>query len=110
VTAADLVAHPERIADVEPRAVPAILAQLTSVAAALAARMPAPDGHHEDDGAVADRDRLLTAKEAAAILQVSPDFLRRSPHARPLRVRVGRELRFSSHALQAFIARRTGRE
>ncbi len=45
-------------------------------------------------------DQLLTAKEAAIILKVSPDFLRRSPVAKPFRVYVGREPRFTARGIQ----------
>jgi excisionase family DNA binding protein len=107
LTAADLVAHPERIADVAPTQIPTILAQLTTLTAALAARSALPSA---PSAASEQGDRLLTVKEAAALLQMSVDFLRRSPVARPLRVRVGRELRFSARAIDAFIERRTGRE
>jgi len=44
------------------------------------------------------------------MLHVSVDFLRRSPTMRPLRLYVGRELRFSYAGIQAYIRRNAGRE
>jgi hypothetical protein len=111
LTAAELVAHPERIADVDPSAVPALLVQLATATAALAARLPvSANGHQQGCGDTPDGDRLLNAKEAAVILKMSQDFLRKSPVARPFRVYVGRELRFSARGIETFIARRAGRE
>jgi hypothetical protein len=108
LTAEDIVANPALVADVEPAAVAQILARLATVTAALAARMPvlAPSNAPETQRS----DRLLSAKEAAEVLHVSVDFLRRSPTIRPLRVHVGRELRFSSVAIQTYIRRQAGRE
>jgi len=109
ITAAELVADPSLISDVAPHRVPVLLAQVTTTAAALAARMPAQNCKPRDAAPTAD-DRLLSAGEARALTGMSVDFLRRSDAAKPWRVRVGRELRFSYLAIQRYISRHAGRE
>jgi hypothetical protein len=54
-------------------------------------------------------DRLLSAREAGALLNVSKDTLYGSDELKPLRVKVGRRILFSLRAAQDFIARRAGR-
>ena len=107
LTAADLVAHPERIANVEAADVPALLTQLATVTALLATRLPATDGRAIENTETADR--LVSVSEAAAMLDVSEDFLYRSDTARPFRVRIGAHVRFSFLKVQAFIRQRAGR-
>src|SRR5262249_28262176 len=109
VTAAELMADPSLIGDIAPERVPELLIQVTSIAAALAARMPAQN-HNARDDAPATGDHLLDADEAKALTGMSVDFLRRSGAAKPWRVRVGRELRFSHQAIQDYIRRHAGRE
>ncbi len=106
LTAGAILDDPGLIPDVPSADVAALLAQLTACAAALAARMPAADSSR----APAAADRLLKPDEAAAVLNVSVDFLRRSPSLKSVRVYLDRELRVSEAALQALIARRRGRE
>ena len=108
VTAAELMADPSLIGDIAPDRIPELLIQVTSIAAALAARMPAQ--HNARDDAPATADHLLDADEAKALTGMSVDFLRRSGVAKPRRVRVGRELRFSYLAIQRHIRRHLGRE
>jgi hypothetical protein len=108
VTAAELVADPSLIGDVPTKRIPELLVQVTATAAALAARMPPQN--HRVDSAPAAADRLLNADEAKALTGMSVDFLRRSGAAKPWRVRVGRELRFSYLAIQRYISRHAGRE
>ena len=101
---AQVLAHPERVAELAPEAIPPLLVELAGLHTALAARLataataesPAPD-------------RLLPVDDAAALLSVSSDFLYRSPAAKALRVRVGGRVLFSSVAIQQYIRRRTGR-
>jgi len=109
VTAAELMADPSLIGDIAPDRVPELLIQVTSIAAALAARMPAQN-HNAWNDVSATGDRLLDADEAEALTGMSVDFLRRSGAAKPWRVRVGRELRFSYQAIQRYIRRHAGRE
>jgi hypothetical protein len=108
MTLAELVEHPERAADVTLEAIPALLTQLTTISAALAARMVVKDVSKRSERR--ESDHLLTLDEAAAILKISVDFLRRSPTMRALRVRLNRELRISAQALQGHIRRAAGKE
>jgi hypothetical protein len=109
LTAGAIVDDPALIPDVCSADIPALLAQLTATAAALAARMPAQNDHARD-AAPSPADRLLSAGEAKMLTGMSVDFLRRSSAAKPWRVRVGRELRFSHQAIQDYIRRHAGRE
>lgn len=109
ITAAELLADPSLIDDVSADRIPALLAQVTATAAALAARIPALN-HNAREDAQATGDHLLDADEAKALTGMSVDFLRRSGAAKPWRVRVGRELRFSHQAIQDYIRRHAGRE
>jgi hypothetical protein len=105
-----LLADPARVADIAPAALPALLAQLTTAAAAVAARLSAI-APESDSGtaAAAGSDRLLTAKEAGALLNLSTDFLYKHDAAKPFRVRIGSEVRFSMAGIQRFIDRHRGR-
>jgi len=110
VTAAELVADPARVADVDAVTLPALLAQLTTAAAAVAARLStiAPPTS-ASAAAGTSGDRLLTAKEAAVLLGLSTDFLYKHEAAKPFRVRIGSEVRFSLAGIQRFIERHRGR-
>ena len=105
-----LLADPARVAEVEPAALPALLAQLTTAAAAVAARLSAIAPASDNGTApVAGGDRLLTAKEAAVLLNLSTDFLYKHEAAKAFRVRIGSEVRFSLVGIQRFIERHRGR-
>jgi excisionase family DNA binding protein len=106
---ASLVGHPERALNVPPEALPAILIELASLQSAIAARAGSGWSALPLDAAT-EPDRLLTVKEAAAMLGVSKDFLYGSPAAKPLRVRLGTRVMFSQQEIQRFIRRRAGRE
>ena len=109
ITVAELVADPSLINDVAPDRIRVLLAQVTVTAAALAARLPAQNDNARDAAPTA-ADRLLSVGEARALTGMSVDFLRRSGAAKPWRVRVGREVRFSHQAIQDYIRRHAGRE
>jgi hypothetical protein len=107
---ADLVAQPSRVAEVDPATLPALLAQLTTAAAAVAARLSMIAPLSENGTApAAGGDRLLTAKEAAVVMNLSTDFLYKHEAAKPFRVRIGSEVRFSLAGIQRFIERHRGR-
>src|SRR5690349_9566846 len=108
VTAAQVVADPARVADVEVATLPTVLTQLIMVAAAVAARLSTIEPRSEPP-ATSGGDRLLMAKEASVLLNLSTDWLYKSEAARPFRVRIGSEVRFSSIAIQRFIERHRGR-
>ena len=109
ITAAQVVADPARVVDVDIAALPALLAQLTTTAAVVAARLSAIEPSRAESAAPSGGDRLLTAKESAVLLNLSTDFLYRSEAARPFRVRIGNEVRFSLAGIQRFIERHRGR-
>jgi predicted DNA-binding transcriptional regulator AlpA len=108
VTAAQVVVDPARVVDVDPAGLPALLAQLTTAAAAVAARLSTIEPPNAPQVA-SGGDRLLMAKEASVLLNLSTDWLYKSEAARPFRVRIGSEVRFSSTAIQRFIERHRGR-
>jgi len=108
VTAAQVVADPARVADVDPAGLPALLVQLTMAAAAVAARLSTIEPRSAETLPAPGGDRLLTAKEAAALLNLSTDFLYKHDSAKPFRVRIGSEVRFSLAGIQRFIARHRG--
>jgi len=109
MTAAQIVADPARVGDVDVASLPSLLTQLTTVAAVVAARLSATQPQRAQAPAPSGSDRLLTAKEASVVLNLSIDFLYKSEAAKPFRVRFGNEVRFSLAGIQRFIERHRGR-
>ena len=111
LTAAELVEDPGRVVDLDPAAVPGILAQLTALTAAVAARLRASEPVRAAGvaAAVGAGDRLLTVGEASGLTGMSKDWLYRSDAARGFRVKMGSDVRFSYLAIQRFIERQRGR-
>ena len=111
LTAAELVAHPERITDVERAAVPVILAQLTAVSAALAARLQVDPADGDSGKPAGDPalDRLLDIREAASRLGVSPTWLYRRVNRLPFMIRLDRQVRVSAAGLERYLRARQGR-
>jgi hypothetical protein len=110
ITVAELLTDPARVAEVDPAALPALLAQLATAAAVVAARLSTIGSESSQAAAPAGGgDRLLTAKEAAVLLNISTDFLYKHEAAKPFRVRIGSEVRFSMAGIQRFIQRHRGR-
>jgi excisionase family DNA binding protein len=97
-TLADLAAQPERVQELAPEVARALLVQLATLQAPLLAR--ALIGGRQDDGG----DTLLTVAEASAQLGLGEDWLYRHARKLPFTVRVGRQVRFSSRRLDAYIA------
>jgi len=65
------------------------------------------NGHHQENG---EGDCLVGAKEAAARLAVTVDYLYRHADKLPFTVRVGPgQLRFSSNGIERYIQTRQGR-
>ena len=108
-TAAEIVADPARVGDVDVASLPTLLAQLTTAAAVVAARLSAIEPQRAESPASSGSDRLLTAKEAAVLLNLSTDFLYKHEAAKAFRVRIGNEVRFSLAGIQRFIERHRGR-
>jgi len=108
LTAGAIVDDPAKIADIPPEMVPRMIAQLSTTAAALAARLPLG---LTSNGLAHEADELLKPAEAAKMLGVSDDFVRTSPTLKAIRVRLGSDvIRVSRRALQGMIGRRLGRE
>jgi hypothetical protein len=92
------LADPERVQDVPPDALPALLAQFTALQIGLAARLAVVSGAPPDEP-----DRLLTIDEAAQLLAVTKDWLRRRS-ALPFVVKLSDGVvRYSRRALDRFI-------
>jgi hypothetical protein len=104
-TAAEIVADVARAADLDPSAAPAILAQLGAASLAVAARLAAAP---PQPPAQTSEDRLVDAEHAAAMLCMSEKWCRTSGAARPLRVMVGTDVRFSVQRIQRFIRLHAG--
>lgn len=105
---ADLVAEPGKAGLVPLEAIPAMLGDLERLRATLWARLTLPPGGG-NAGQSVDGDRLLSAREAAAKLGASADYLYRHSRNLPFTVRVGRGLRFSKAGIERFIRQRVGR-
>ena len=102
---ATLLDHPERVADVPPERVPALLVQLAAVQTALAARLTsgAPSTLLANDSG---GDQLLTAEEVHRQTTVSVRWLYRHANALPFTRRVGRKVLFSSAGLAKWLSTR----
>jgi hypothetical protein len=109
ITAAQVIADPARVGDIDVASLPSLLAQLTTAAAVVAARLSAVGPAKAESPAPSASDRLLTAKEASVVLNLSTDFLYKSEAAKTFRVRFGSEVRFSHAGIQRFIERHRGR-
>ena len=100
MTAADLVAHPERIADVDVADAPRFIALLTSTAAALAARLlESPP----DDPSTTRAGELLRVDEAAKRLNVSTTWLYRRAGRLPFVVRLDGHVRVAAAGLERYL-------
>ncbi len=102
ITAAELVAAPARIAEVDPAAVPVLLAQLAAAQAQLAARLlesPPDDGSEARAGA----GELLRVEEAAKRLNVSTTWLYRRAGRLPFVVRLDGHVRVSAAGLERYL-------
>ena len=87
------VAHPERIADADPAAVPGLLAQLAAAQAQLTARLlESPP----DDGSEAGAGELLRVEEAAERLNDCTTWLYRRTGRLPFVVRLDGHVRVSA--------------
>jgi predicted DNA-binding transcriptional regulator AlpA len=102
-TLAELLAHPERVADLEPSQVPALLAQLAALSLALSARLaatserePSANGH------------MLSPDEVGALLGIPREQVWRYSRRRSWQKftrRVSRKcVRFDEAGLRAWLA------
>jgi predicted DNA-binding transcriptional regulator AlpA len=105
---AELINHPEMLAQIPGDSIAPLLVQIASLQNALAARLL-----EEASGNAADRngngDTLLGVKEAAAKLGVTEDWLYRRSDKLPFVVRMGRNVRFSLQGIERYIRQHAGR-
>ena len=105
---AELIAEPEKAGLLPPEAIPAMLGELERLKATLWSSLtmrPLSNGHASSQ----DGDRLLNAKEAAAKLGASQDWLYRHSRNLPFTVRIGRKVLFSEAGIERYIRQRMGR-
>ena len=108
---ATLLADPERITSIKPESIPALIGEVESLKAKLWAQLQAsavpahPIPTPSQNGG--DKDRLLTANEAADQLNVSRRWIYRKADTLPFTRRLsGGTLRFSSAGLTRWQASR----
>jgi hypothetical protein len=105
ITMADIIDHPEQAQEVPTEAIPPLLAQLAAAQSALAARLLCSRTIEADQQSLQEKDSLLTAEQAAILLNVTPRWLyrhaKRLPFARKLSRKV---LRFSEIGLRKWQA------
>lgn len=93
-----LIEKPEQASALSPADARALLPHLLSLQTAVLARaLTAPSGPEAGD-------TLLTVKQAAERLGVTPDWLYRHADRLPFTRRLGRQLRFSSWGLAEYLA------
>ena len=94
MTHRDALARAEEAVRTVPRAeLPVLIGELERVKAEAMARLVAPEGE----------DALLTAEEAAEVLNVSPATVYRNADRYPFVRREGRLVRFSRRGLQEYV-------
>lgn len=104
---ADLVTDPGKITALPSEAIPSIRGELAKLDTLLLSRLLS-----RDSGQVAtdsEGDRLLDAKQAAAMLHSSTDYLYRHSSKLPFTVRMGRKVLFSESGITRYIRARMGR-
>jgi predicted DNA-binding transcriptional regulator AlpA len=102
---AELIDTPERITEIPAAAVPVLLAKLASVQSLLTSRLLLDSTTRSVEPAVTDNERLLTAKEAAPILGVTPHWLYRHAKKLPFTRRLSRKvLRFSESGIRRYMS------
>ena len=107
-TLISLLNAPESVCGVSAEMVPDLLAQLRGLEARLLVRLVASAPRVPTKEGRTEPDRLLSAAEAAARLDVTPRWLYRHAGNLPFTRRLSRKaLRFSETGLQRYIATRS---
>jgi predicted DNA-binding transcriptional regulator AlpA len=105
-TLADLLNDPERISAMPQDLIAELRGQIAKLDTLLLSRLL----NGEQPKPSMERDRLLTAAEAAHKLGATEDWLYRHANTLPFAVRVGKKyLRFSEAGIERYIRQRTGR-
>ena len=98
-----LVNDPSGIEAVPASQIPALLARLSSLQTAIAARLMVTGEK------TVETDNMLTIEQAAERLGVSADWIYRRSKKLPFIVRLGRNVRCSARELDRFLRNRVGR-
>ena len=102
---ADILDHPEQAQEVPTEAIPPLLAQLAAAQGALAARLLCSSTVEGGQQSLQEKDSLLTAEQAAALLNVTPRWLYRHAKQLPFVRRLSRKvLRFSEVGIKRWHA------
>lgn len=102
---ADIIDHPDQVKEIPTEAIPRLLAQLAATQGALAARLLCNPMVETAQQSSQEEDRLLTAEQAAALLNVTPRWLYRHAKSLPFMRRFSRKvLRFSEAGIKRWQA------
>jgi hypothetical protein len=101
----ELAQDPTKAASLAPEVLRVVILRCASILAACAT----PGQSTESALPSGPEDRLLTVREAAAKLSVSPDALYRHAGRYPFTVRLGTRVRFSLQGLERYCCQRQGR-
>ena len=101
-----IVGNPGQAASVSVEEIPALLVQIASIQAILLSRLAVSSNGSKTQASAVD-DRLLTAEEAAPIMNVTPRWMYRKARSLPFTCRINRKtLRFSEVGLRRYMASR----
>jgi len=93
----------EELETVKDAEIPGILAGLSALQGALAARLMNGKPHSPDK-----KDKLLSVKEVSEIIGCSKDWLYRRTKTLPFVVRLGNQIRYSENGIERYIQQRKG--
>jgi predicted DNA-binding transcriptional regulator AlpA len=103
----EIADKPTAAASLRSHEVAALLIRCAAVQTALAAALTGHPLPERESPSVSTPGQLLTVKEAAARLGISPFTLYQNARRYPFTVRIGRALRFSESGLAVWIQRRS---
>jgi hypothetical protein len=100
---AEILEHPEQSANIPPEVIPRLLTQIAALQAALAARLLCGSVGETEQKPALERDTLLTAEQAAPLLNVTPRWLYRHWKQLSFARRLSRKvLRFSENGIRKY--------
>jgi hypothetical protein len=105
INLAEIISDPKRAGDVQKDAIPLLMAQLVAVQSALLARFLTDPHSQSAQVPNNEKDILLTADQAAPLLNVTPNWLYRHARQLPFSRRLSRKvLRFSEAGIRRWQA------